>query len=211
MMRIIVSSGQRMPRFDQLIQDADHLFAETNLGYDASLSMYKKEHYAYTLILRALKAYHFEGDPTPAVLDNHKRSMEALREMLIPSTTSQEIKDGPRNRQPLGRTTTTRAVTTRGASARPTRGTKRAVSEPQKKASGKATAGYTTASGVFDDLKKLTGLLGKSFDDATIWRLITDDRCTCVSACSSWPNSRSNRNSEAYSCLPKKSRRAHRR
>ncbi|OXH40985.1 separase [Cryptococcus neoformans] len=160
MMRIIVSSGQRMPRFDQLIQDADHLFAETNLGYDASLSMYKKEHYAYTLILRALKAYHFEGDPTPAVLENHKRSMEALREMLIPSTTSQEIKDGPRNRQPLGRTTTTRAVTTRGASARPTRGTKRAVSEPQKRASGKAMAGHTTASGVFDDLKKLTGLLG---------------------------------------------------
>lgn len=192
MMRIIVSSGQRMSRFDYLIQDADHLFAETNLGHDTSLGMYKKEHYAYTLILRALKAYHFEGDPTPAVLDNHKRSMEALREVLIPSSTSQEIKDEARKRQPLGRTTTTRAVTTGDAPARPIRGTKRTVSEPQKKAAGKATAGVTAAPGlVFDDSRMI--------------------RRTCVSACSSWPNSGSDRDSEAYSCLPKRSRRADRR
>ncbi|ADV20626.1 Hypothetical protein CGB_B9070W [Cryptococcus gattii WM276] len=102
MMRIIVSSGQRMPRFDRLVEDADHLFAQTNLGHDISLGQYKKEHYAYTLILRALRAYHFEGDPTPAVLKNHKQAMEALHEVLIPPTPSQDIKDQPRKKQPLG-------------------------------------------------------------------------------------------------------------
>lgn len=162
-MRIIVSSGQRMPRFNRLVEDADHLFAQTNLGHDISLGPYKKEHYAYTLILRALRAYHLEGDPTPAVLKNHKQAMEALHEVLISLTPSQDIKDQPRKKQPLGRTTTTRAVTTRGAPARPTGGGQRTVSEPQRKAAGKAMMSVTAVKEprlVFDDLKKLTGLLG---------------------------------------------------
>lgn len=157
-----------MPRFDCLVEDADYLFAQTNLGHDISLGPYKKEYYAYTLILRALNAYHFEADPTPAVLKNHKQAMEALHEVLIPPTPSQDTKDEPRKKQPLGRTTTTRAVTARSAPARPTRGTQRTVSEPQRKAAGKALTSVTAVKEprlVFDDLKKLTGLLGKSIND----------------------------------------------
>ncbi|WVN89000.1 uncharacterized protein L203_104216 [Cryptococcus depauperatus CBS 7841] len=168
MMYIIVSSGHRLPHFEHLCVEAERLSTTTKLVRDVSLSVYRKEYEAYVLILKALRSYHLNGDQSHMVIEIGKKAVQALREIILPPTPASVKVHGQRNRQPLGR-----AITTRAVSSRPTRSIQRTVSEPQRKATGKVGMEksklvpadnmptlVTPSELVFDDLTKLTKLLG---------------------------------------------------
>ncbi|WVF72384.1 hypothetical protein IAT40_007199 [Kwoniella sp. CBS 6097] len=130
------------------------------------------------------------SSPSTQVLEASQEAVKALRSIVLPPThhtstststpikggTTQDLSSGAgagvgKRKVPLGRSTTTKAA----VSSRPTRGTFRAVSEP-KTGSGKVVADKATSTAtatgkvkrrssiapvlVFDDLKKLTSLLG---------------------------------------------------
>ncbi|WVQ78257.1 hypothetical protein IAT38_000341 [Cryptococcus sp. DSM 104549] len=175
MMGVIATSGQQRERFPALVEEVEALSARTDSANDKALAPFKKEYEAYALILRALQAYHDEADPSLAVSQGAQRALVALRGIVLPPTPaaastpalgSEQAVSGTRRKQPLGRATTTKAVP-----ARPVRGAGRAVSEPAKKvAAGKAGAKATAVTKgrasvaptpmVFDDLRRLTRLLG---------------------------------------------------
>ncbi|WVQ71462.1 hypothetical protein IAR50_000999 [Cryptococcus sp. DSM 104548] len=187
MSKIIVASGQRATQFQALAEEADRLFVEPALKEDIHLDVYKKEYYAYTIILRALQAYHSTSDPSASVLQHQQKVHQLLRELILPPTPVVTKNEEVKKRQPLGRATTTRAAPTRS-----TRSTQRTVSEPQKKPvmsaravpvkKGKSAAEMGKNAVAYDDLKRLTlllsslatllGLLGMSLAQVEVLKLL---------------------------------------
>ncbi|WRT66903.1 uncharacterized protein IL334_003868 [Kwoniella shivajii] len=176
MMSTILTSGQAMDRLPPLVEEVDRLSDRTDLCEDNSLSPFKSEYISYTLILRAMQAYHTSPHPSMEVIESSKKAVENLRGIVLPPTklstlgpSTESADNAPKKKVPLGRSTTTKAVP-----ARPTRGTSRTVSEPKKVVGKKPLAKSTTATVankskrrssiilplVFDDLKRLTRLLG---------------------------------------------------
>nr|XP_018264106.1 uncharacterized protein I303_03986 [Kwoniella dejecticola CBS 10117]OBR86264.1 hypothetical protein I303_03986 [Kwoniella dejecticola CBS 10117] len=177
MMGTILSSGQSFDRFSTLVQKVNSASDQQDLGKDINLLPFKAEYVSYTLISRAMQIYHSAPHPTLEILQATKEVVEKLRQIILPPTptsqsglTATAENDAPKKKTPLGRSTTTKAV-------RPTRGTARTVSEPKKAVapppakkvvSKKSTDALTAQKRrssvlptlVFDDLKRLTGLLG---------------------------------------------------
>ncbi|WVQ98549.1 hypothetical protein IAU59_005675 [Kwoniella sp. CBS 9459] len=186
-MEIITASGKQAERFTSLIEEVDRLSGLVDLGEDASLAIYKAEYVSYTLIYRAIQAYHIDSAsmPSTGVIEASQEAVKALRSIVLPPTQAAATSLSPpkvkavpdlalrsgggagKVKVPLGRSTTTKSA----APPRPTRGTTRAVSEP-KTGGTKATFSKSAATVkakrrssiapllVFDDLKKLTSLLG---------------------------------------------------
>ncbi|ODO11404.1 hypothetical protein I350_00183 [Cryptococcus amylolentus CBS 6273] len=187
MLKITVASGQRAAQFLDLVEEADRLYSQSAVKEDALLEVYKKEYYAYILILRALQAYHSTSEPSASVLQHQQQIHQLLRELILPPTPVVVQDEGVKKRQPLGRATTTRAAPTRS-----TRSAQRTVSEPQKKPmattrgvpakKGKSAAEVGTKAVAYDDLKRLThlisslatllGLLGMSLAQVEVLKLL---------------------------------------
>nr|XP_031857742.1 uncharacterized protein CI109_006837 [Kwoniella shandongensis]KAA5524814.1 hypothetical protein CI109_006837 [Kwoniella shandongensis] len=183
MLGVVASSGQGKDRISFLETEANRLSTSSDIGQDIGLTPYRNEYQSYSLILRALQAYHTEDDPSQAVAEASTKAVQALRQIVLPpsslsaSTTvnsAQAKEETGRKKQPLGRSTTTKAV----AATRSTRGTTRTVSEPKAatalgktvavaKAAGKTTSGIAAnrrssvaPAMLYDDLRRLTRLLG---------------------------------------------------
>ncbi|KAK8870007.1 hypothetical protein IAR55_000577 [Kwoniella newhampshirensis] len=177
----IAASGQGQDKIPALLAEAGRLSLISDCDEDDGLTIYKNEYQAYTLVLKALQAYHTESDPSQAVAEASTRAVQALRSIVLPPSTATDAMVTPvkgveasgRKKQPLGKSTTTKAVVQK----RPTRGSTRAVSEPksinttQKKVAATKTVGKAILAGttkrrssltpalVFDDLRRLTRLL----------------------------------------------------
>ncbi|WWC85253.1 uncharacterized protein L201_000115 [Kwoniella dendrophila CBS 6074] len=171
MMGVILTSGQNIDKFDSLAEEVIQVSSQTDAGQDVGLLPFKSEYLANTLILQAMQAYHASSHPSLEVTEASKQAIEKLRTIIIPPTTlstfkaSTEQPEEIRKKVPPGRSTTTKAV-----ASRPTRGTARTVSEPKKAVTTKTVTKTATAKTkrrsslgptlVFDDLKRLTRLLG---------------------------------------------------
>nr|XP_019042993.1 hypothetical protein I302_08702 [Kwoniella bestiolae CBS 10118]OCF21923.1 hypothetical protein I302_08702 [Kwoniella bestiolae CBS 10118] len=109
MMNTILTSGQQMDRFPSLVEEVQKSASQTDLGEDSGLSHFKPEYLSYTLILKAMQAYHTSPHPTLEVIQTSKEAIEQLRGIIIPPSTLDKAEE-PRKKVPLGRSTTTKAV-----------------------------------------------------------------------------------------------------
>lgn len=188
LMAVIVSSGQRPERFDDLFDEASQLVSADvsrlqyilliatdspqNLGLDSALAPYRCEYHAAILLVCAIRAYHLESEAAKSVSQLGAQALEQLRKLVLPPPAqelpaSPKLVDQSKKRAPVK----TAVPKTPARTGRAIKTPARRVSDPRVQpktpapkmrkelsAPAKRRSSLPTANS-FDDLGKLTGYI----------------------------------------------------